>query len=252
MSKISEKFPIHERIEKTDLSFEYFSIIILGLLCILLAIKAIQFSLNLNNTENTETIFVIAGAVLSLYALVFQVHKIIRAWKVVPIVNLTTKVNGNDVTITCSLNNAGKKTLYPLLTNLYISESIPKKDDDIITFEFEPITQHRIYYEKNKRCYDCIVSRHCKNEVKSFDHKEKNPPVTFPKCTSEKFQNTLRYCCNLKLLSYVSLLYLMPKETFKEDIVIRIDKPGYYRAFVIYTDIEWNDCTCSSSTFSII
>lgn len=248
MSKLSNKFPIHKRAKKNNLTFEYVSIGILILLFITIVIGAIILR---SSFKQTDAIFVFAGALLSLYALVFQLHKAIQDSKVVVQVKLTAKVTGDDALITCSITNAGTKTLYPFLTNLYISESIPETDNNVIRYKFEPITQHSFYRRNNEECFDCIVSRHCKKEAQKFNAKDNNPPVTFPECSHDEFRNTLRYCCNLKLLSYVSLLHIMPKETFKEDTVISIKKPGYYRAFVIYLDKDWDDCTCSSTTFKI-
>lgn len=196
---------------------------------------------------NSVNIASIAGAVVALYALIWQLHTAIKANKILASLELNTSVNGTYVTISCSITNVGTKSIYPYLTNLYVSEGIEKDENNIKRYIFEAITEHQINRNTGE-CFDCEIAEHCKKE--RID--ETTGKITFPPCKEDSpFKNKLRYCCNLRQLSYFTLVHIMSKETFREDVVLKIPTPGVYRAFVIYTGKEWDDCICSTAIFRI-
>lgn len=247
MSKPSEKFPIHKKIKKNELIFEY---IMIGVLVLFFSYLVIYVLKIFPNFTARFDIIPVATAFLSLYALLWQVHSAIKSRKEIVSVSIDAKVKDKNVVISCSITNDGTKSIYPFLTNLYINSAKYEKVDGVTRFLFEPITQHELSRLEKNECFDCKIAQHCKKEGKELSEGENEPTVTFPKCMTG-FEKTTRYCCNLEQLSYVSLLHIMPKETFKQDIVLNIPEPGYYRAFVIYTDKDWDDCTCSSTVFKI-
>lgn len=226
--------------------------ILLGILVVLL-VYLIVYAFNLWPQITCKTnLTAVAGIVVSLYALVWQLHSAIKAKRVIVSLGLTAKVKENDVIISASITNAGTKSIYPLFTNLYISEGIEREAGELKEYEFEPVTEHEINVLKGKGvCFDCAIATQCKKEAAdSFEGK--NVHVCFPELEPESpFVNTVRYAYNLKMLSHHSLIHIMPNESFSEETVFTIKKAGYYRIFMIYTDKEWKDCICKSIVIRI-
>lgn len=245
MSKKNTNIPrVHKKVKKKDMLFEYILIIILAVVFVYLVIYIFNIFPKITNGVNIASV---AGAVVALYALIWQLHTAIKANKVLASLELTTSVNGKFVTISCSVTNVGTKSIYPYLTNLYVSEGIEKDESGIKRYIFEAITEHQINRNTGE-CFDCEVAEHCKNERVD----ETTGKITFPPCKEDSpFKNKLRYCCNLRQLSYFTLVHIMSKETFREDVVLEIPAPGVYRAFVIYTGKEWDDCICSTAIFRV-
>lgn len=235
---------IHKKVKKKDMLFEYILIAILAVVFVYLVIYIFNFCPVITNNVNIASV---AGAVIALYALIWQLHTAIKANKVLASLDLTASVKGEYVTISCSVTNVGTKSIYPYLTNLYVSEGIEKEEGGINRYIFEPITEHQINRNTGE-CFDCKVAEYCKNEKVN----EATGKITFPPCDeNSSFKNKLRYCCNLRQLSYFTLVHIMAKETFREDVVLKIPTPGVYRAFVIYTGKEWDDCICSTKIFKV-
>ena len=161
--------------------------------------------------------------------------------------NLVTDVEENFVKLSCSITNSGTKSIYPYLTNLYISEGNESSaNESIHRYLFESITEHQIDRSTGE-CFDCKLAQHCKSE----EVNETTGKISFPECEDDSFEDNIRYCCNLRQLSYFTIVHIMPKETFREEIFLKINKPGVYRAFIIYTGKEWDDCICTSQVFRI-
>lgn len=245
MSKKNTNIPkVHKKVKKKDMLFEYILIVILAVVFIYLVIYIFNICPKITNEVNIASV---AGAVIALYALVWQLHTAIKANKVLASLELTTSVNGSYVTISCSVTNVGTKSIYPYLTNLYVSEGIEKDESGVKRYIFEAITEHQINRDTGE-CFDCEIAEHCKNERIN----ETTGKITFPPCKEgSPFKDKLRYCCNLRQLSYFTLVHIMSKETFREDVVLQIPTSGVYRAFVIYTGKEWDDCICSNTIFRV-
>ncbi len=157
--------------------------------------------------------------------------------------------------------------------------------DNIKAYKFQQITEHicckdedGCVYEKRctgkdeckdkKRCklkdnlengYFCRIARECLYEgyaelgnIPNRNKEGESKSTLFPICNPDKFPddarfaNKVKYAYNCRLLSYHSLLYIAPNETFSENMVFTIPKPGYYRIIVIYTDKKWKECICKS------
>lgn len=235
---------VHKKVKKKDMLFEYILIGILVTVFIYLVIYIFNIWPAITTGINIASV---AGAVVALYALVWQLHSAIKSAKVLVSLNLNATVENEYVTISCAITNTGTKSIYPYLTNLYISEGIEKTENNVSKYIFEAITEHQIDRSTGE-CFDCQIAEHCKKE--NVD--ENTGKITFPSCSDgSPFKNKLRYCCNLRQLSYFTLVHIMPKETFREDVVLKISSPGVYRAFVIYTGKEWDDCICTTTIFRI-
>lgn len=250
---------VHKKVKKKEMLFEYILLGILGLLLLYLIIYALNLFPAITSKVNIITV---AGVFVAGYTLVWQLYSAIKAKRVVVTLGLNISVNKQDVIISASITNNGTKSIYPLLTNVYISEGIidPKGDPKgkIKTIIFEPVTDHNQSALGGKEpCFDCLVCQQCKNDAQQALNTNNNlvtpnfPPLKEVEGGVSPYKDTLRLAYNLRLLSFNSLIHIMPKETFTEEAVIRITKPGYYRAFMIYTDKEWKDCICRSSVFSI-
>lgn len=234
---------VHPSVKKRDMVFEY---VLIGILVAFLVYILLDTMAVFPNFLSKFRLTSIAGTCIALYALVWQLHSAIKASKVLVSIKLSTDVDGGFVKITCSITNTGTKSIYPYLTNLYINEGIEIKGKKSVNeYKFEPLTEHRISRDTGE-CFDCKIAEFCKS--KPVGEKGK---IVFPECESAEFLDTIRYCCNIRQLSYYSLVHIMPGETFTEDVVLNIEKPGVYRAFVIYTGKEWDDCICTTQIFRI-
>jgi len=243
MRKRSSNIPrVHRKVKKKDMLFEYILIAILAVFFIYLLL----YSFNIWSTRKAQ-VAPVAGAVVALYALVWQLHSAIKASKVLASIDLDIVVDAEMVTISCSISNIGTKSIYPYLTNLYISEGIEKNENGVIKYDFEGITEHQVDRSTGE-CFDCQVAEYCKKE--SID--DSSGKISFPPCADDSpFKDKMRFCCNLRQLSYFTLVHIMPKESFRQDVILKITNPGVYRAFAIYTGKEWDDCICTTKLFKI-
>ena len=243
MSKKSSNIPkVHKKVKKKDMLFEYILIAILAVFFIYLLLYIFDVWPTI-----TTKVAPVAGAVVALYALIWQLHSAIRANKVLASIDIDIAVDAEMVTISCLISNIGTKSIYPYLTNLYISEGIEKNENGVIRYDFEGITEHQVDRSTGE-CFDCQVADHCKNEFIN----DSSGKISFPPCEDDSlFKNKLRFCCNLRQLSYFTLVHIMPKETFRQDVILKIPRPGVYRAFAIYTGKEWDDCICTTKLFRI-
>lgn len=243
MSKKSSNIPkVHKKVKKKDMLFEYILIAILAVFFIYLLLYIFDVWPTI-----TTKVAPVAGAVVALYALIWQLHSAIRANKVLASIDIDIAVDAEMVTISCLISNIGTKSIYPYLTNLYISEGIEKNENGVIRYDFEGITEHQVDRSTGE-CFDCQVADHCKNEFIN----DSSGKISFPPCEDDSlFKNKLRFCCNLRQLSYFTLVHIMPKETFRQDVILKIPRPGVYRVFAIYTGKEWDDCICTTKLFRI-
>lgn len=243
MSKKSSNIPkVHKKVKKKDMLFEYILIAILAVFFVYLLLYIFDIWPTI-----TTKVAPVAGAVIALYALIWQLHSAIRSSKVLASIDIDIAVDAQMVTISCSISNIGTKSIFPYLTNLYISEGIEKNENGVIRYDFEDITEHQVDRSSGE-CFDCKIAEHCKNELIN----DTSDKISFPPCRDDSpFKNKLRFCCNLRQLSYFTLVHIMPKETFRQDVILKIPNSGVYRAFAIYTGKEWDDCICTTKLFTI-
>ena len=246
---------VHKKVKKKEMLFEYILLSILVLLLLYLLIYAFNLFPKITSKVNIITV---AGGFVAAYALVWQLYSAIKAKRVVVSLGLNISVNKQDVIISASITNDGTKSIYPLLTNVYISEGIDDKKGEINTIKFEPVTEHNQSTLGGKEpCFDCLVCQQCKSDAEQALNRNLNvvtpkfPPLKEIDGGGSPYKETIRLAYNLRLLSFNSLIHIMPKETFTEEAVFTITRPGFYRAFMIYTDKEWKDCICRSSVFKI-
>lgn len=240
MKKSSHIPPIHKRAKKNDLWFPYTLIGVLGTFLILITLHTLNIFPSFTTNINLAGI---AGAFVAVYALVWQIYTMIKAQKVVAKLDLIPHVDNTYVMLSCSITNMGTKSIYPYMVNLYVDEGMFCEEESV--YVFDPITNHKINRGTGE-VFDCHLAEYCKCEAVGEDGH-----IEFPKCQDEKFKNCKRYCCNLRQLSHYTLVHIIPGETFKEDVVIKIDKEGVYRATLIFTGKGYNDCICASSKFRI-
>ena len=195
MSKKSSNIPkVHKKVKKKDMLFEYILITILAVFFVYLLLYIFDIWPTI-----TTKVAPVAGAVIALYALIWQLHSAIRASKVLASIDIDIAVDAQMVTISCSVSNIGTKSIYPYLTNLYISEGIEKNENGVIRYDFEGITEHQVDRSTGE-CFDCKVAEHCKKELIN----DTSGKISFPPCGDDSpFKNKLRFCCNLRQLSYL-------------------------------------------------
>ena len=249
------QYYIHKNVKKKEMVFEYVLLGILGVLLIYLVIYAFNLFPSITAKVNIITV---GSAIVASYALVWQLYSAIKAKRVVVSLGLDVAVNKHDVIISASLTNVGTKSIYPLLTNIYISEGIVEPQENVDIIKFEPVTDHNQgALGGQEPCFECLVCQQCKNDAEQARNRNINvvspnfPPLQVIDGGVSPYKDTLRLAYNLRLLSFNSLIHIMPKETFTEEAVFKITKAGYYRVFMIYTDKEWKDCICRSSVFII-
>ena len=241
MKKVNHIPPIHQKAKKNDMWFPYTSIGLLFAFLILTIIHTLNFFPSFTLKVNLTNI---AGSFIAIYALVWQIYNAIKAQKVVAKLELIPYVENSYVMFSCTITNMGTKSIYPYMVNLYVDEGVFSEADSI--YIFDPITNHKIDRGTGE-VFDCHLAEHCKSENVGEDGH-----IEFPKCQDKMFNDCERYCCNLRQLSHFTLVHIVPGETFKEDVVMKIDTEGVYRATLIFTGKSYNDCICTSSVFRII
>lgn len=249
----SPNYLIHKRVKKKEMIFEYTLMGVLGLLVVYLIIYAVGLFPNITSKFN---ITAVGGVFVATYALIWQLYSAIKAKQVIVTLGLNATVKGKDVLISASITNAGSKSIYPLLTNLYINEGIVEQVGNINVVKYESVTEHNFNQLAGKEpCFDCAVAQQCRRDAqRAFEDSTGIDAPAFPPQKADdalRFKDTLRFAYNLRLLSYHSLIHVMPKETFSEEAIFTLSKSGYYRIFMIYTDKEWKDCICKSAVVKI-
>ena len=243
---------IHKKVKKKEMIFEYTLLSVLSLLLIFLIVYGLDIWPSF--TSNTDYVIVI-GVFIAIYTLVWQVYSAIKAKRVVVDLGLNVSAKGLDILVTASITNAGNKSIYPLMTNLYISEGVlDDSHNDAQAIKFPSVTEHNMNMLDGNPCFECAVSKLCKEEAEEAKRNSQNIEPKFPPCNKaeeKEFKDTVAFAYNMKLLSYSSLIHVMPNETFTDEAVISLPKPGYYRIFMIYTDKEWKDCICRSSVVKV-
>lgn len=241
LKKNSNIPPVHKKVKKKDLLVPVALIVVLVIFLVIIIIHTFKFFPSFTKNYNLAGI---AGAFVAVYALIWQIYSTMKARKIVVRLELIPKVEGTNVTFSCSVNNAGTKSIYPYMVNLYIDEGVFNAKKSL--YEFDPITNHTID-RRTGEVFDCHLAQFCKKE----DVLE-NGCIGFPPCQDDKFITCDRYCFNLRQLSHYTLVHIMPNETFSEDLVMEIKKDGVYRVTLIYTGKDYDDCICATKKFRIL
>jgi len=183
----------------------------------------------------------IVSVFVATYALIWQLYSVIKSKKVIITLGLDVKIEKTDITLSCSVTNSGTKAIYPYLVNLYVEKGVFNSNKNI--YEFDNCLDHR--FDDKGEVFDCKLAEHCKNEKCSAEQ------ISFPQNANSIFEKTVKYCYNVRQLSHFSLVHIAPGEAFREDIVIQLKESGVYRAILIYTGKNYNDCICRTIKFKI-
>jgi hypothetical protein len=146
-------------------------------------------------------------------------------------IHVGVNVIDNYAIINCTIENMGRKRIIP--QNVYIFVDVGIEKDNLITFPF------CLKHEQGEN--DCIMGKKCKaGGVNSF------PVDILPDEFRDKFHKSI----NLKHLSTDSVKFIDPGESFSEDAVLNINKPGVYRVIAVWTSVN-ADCLCFTKQFII-
>lgn len=186
----------------------------------------------------------VAVVCLAAYTLIWEFYVVIKTSKSYIVdLKLEVKKESDLVLFSCNLTNAGKKIIYPYLVNLYIEEG--KENPVTNIYEFDKCLDHRIDRTTGE-AFDCHLAEHFRAE-----QVDENGEITFPKCLDRAYSNLIRCAYNLRSLSHFSIVHILPNESFHEDVVVKLKKSGVYRAILIYTGKDWDDCICTTQNFVI-
>ena len=228
---------VHKKARRRDIWISY---LIIGFLLIFLGFLSIHI-LDLNETISDLPLVGIASAFMSFLALLWQVSNLIASKKVIVDLSLTANLTDDNVILTSIIKNIGSKSIYPHMVNLYIDDGV--LIDGI--YQFDRIIEHP---PKGKGEFYCKLAHHYRDHDVYSDKCLIDLPKTID---CETFCEINKYCVNLRQLSFYSLEHIMPGESFREDTVIKINKPGIYRAILYYSDKNWKDCSCRSVVFEV-
>lgn len=154
--------------------------------------------------------------------------------------NVSVLDDGN-VLFDATIQNEGLETIRPQYTKLYIDQGL----DGIHTvyeYGFPFILEHM-----NNGDDDCVLCTRCKKE------KNGNYPIdSIPEPYQSKMTaGELQYgCFEMKHLSEKSIKYIRAHEHFQEDLILKFNKSGVYRATLVV--ITHNaDCQCATKQFYV-
>lgn len=187
-----------------------------------------QFSARINIIDS-------ASVFVALYALVWQISEAMKSKRILIKLAMDIEMDDKYINVSCSLSNVGTVSIYPYMVNLYIDKGIYNHASNV--YEFDGYLNHRTD-EDNDEVFDCKLAEHCKKE------KSTSGKITFPGCVEKKFKSSHVFCHNIRPLSHFTLVHVMPGETFNENIVLNLLPPGVYRATMIYTGKNYDDCIC--------
>lgn len=226
---------VHIKARRRDTWISHLIICILLIFLVFMVIYIFDIEPNISELPLAS----ISSAFIAFLALVWQISNLIIGKKVIAELRLDAKCSNDNIILTSTIKNIGSKSIYPFMVNLYIDEGTAING----IYRFDRITEHP---PKGKGDFYCKLAHH----YRSADVYNNNGLVTLPKVIDKSmFPKTKRYCLNLRQLSYFSLEHIMPGESFREDTVIQIKKPGIYRAILYYSDKNWKDCSCRSVVF---
>lgn len=188
--------------------------------------------------------FAMFTIILSIVTILERSYKnfVQKQYRIIP--TLTVSISDNThVKINASIHNSGSIRLEPDNISLFVDSGVLNLDTKKYDFPF--LLKHE--QKEGRQKYDCILSEYCQSG-KSFypkDIVDNDPP-------NNNFKECFRMCYKLLHLSAESILYIDSGETFSEDIIIKLDTSGVYRAILIVTAKNKDcDCTCTSQQFVI-
>lgn len=150
-------------------------------------------------------------------------------------------LNDGNVLFDATIQNEGLVTVRPQYTRLYIDQGLPS-EGPVYKYGFPFILEH-----KNSGDNDCVLCTRCKIEG------NQNYPIdSLPdKYKSEMISGKLYCgCFVMEHLSEKSIKYIRAHERFQEDVILKFDTSGVYRAILVV--ITHNaDCQCATKQFYV-
>ena len=151
-------------------------------------------------------------------------------------ITLTIESDKGYTIITCGIANRDTRRIKPKDIYLFIERGIqPSDSDEVARFPF------LLFHEgKNK---DCALGAICKlpDKLEKFpDHIIKD----------DAYKIGERKVIRLDELCQEGRHYIDPGEEFSEDVTMKFNETGVYRATVIWTS-EKDDCICASKEFVV-
>jgi hypothetical protein len=233
--------PINKRAKRNRYLMPIISIVFL---VIFITGVIVLFLGNFPKITKTFNIVDVATVCIAAYALIWRFSVVIKTSKSY-IVKLKLKIKKENglVLLSCDIKNVGKKIIYPYLINLYIDKGIENPETHI--YDFDKCLDHNIHRADGED-FDCHLVKYCRKE-----EVEDGGEITSPPCLDKAYSHEIRYAYNLRSLSHFSLVHIIPNEYFHQDVVVKLDNPGVYRAILIYTGKKWDDCICTTRNFII-
>lgn len=219
-------------------------LVLLLLVSIISVILIVQKAITPLSQWKPAEFFSIFTIILTTVTILERSYKsfIQKQYRVIP--TLTVSISDNThVKINASIHNAGTIRLEPDNISIFVDSGVFNPETKKYDFPF--LLKHE--QKGNKQKYDCILSEYCQSG-KEFYPKDivDNDPE------NNNFKNCFRMCYKLSHLSAESILYIDSGEIFSENIIIKLETPGVYRAILIVTvKNKTCDCTCTSQQFVI-
>lgn len=237
-----DNHPNHIANVMTYLRFRWLLVLLLIIAVLSIILIILRFT-QLSQWKPAEFIAV-TTLILTVFAILERSYKNFtqRQYRILPKLEISV-MSDNHVKMTGSVQNVGTVEIEPDNISIFLDSGVFNPGNR--KYEFPFLLKHETKGRKQK--YDCILSEYCQagNEFYPSD-------IVNSDKINERFKNTHRTCYKLYHLSAESILYIGSGEIFTEDIVVKFDNPGVYRAILIVTAKDKAcDCICTSQQFVI-
>lgn len=155
-------------------------------------------------------------------------------------ISVNTRVNGNDVIITCTVENKGTTCIKNIGLFAFIDQ--PVLNEKTRAYEYNDVLCHKYDDKKGKLRPFCALSEQCiKNYKQEYPHELKEKP----------YDNKFYGYKKMDFLSNNSVMYMNPGERFSEDFTFNL-KEGVYRVIVVgRVNKGYKKCMCANKQFII-
>ena len=159
-------------------------------------------------------------------------------------VSLETQQNGDYTVFSCSIQNIGNKEIGLNNTFLFVDQGVYNSNNQ--SYEF-PFLQKKYLGIAGIADEDCIGCALCRKGIAKYPKDATHISEFYKESGITPFCE----CYPLHHLSSKSILYMSPKETFTEELVLTL-KPGVYRAILMCVpDQNTCDCMCCNKCFCV-
>ena len=159
-------------------------------------------------------------------------------------VSLEAQQSGDNTVFSCSVQNIGDKEIRLKNTYLFIDQGVYNTVNH--SYEF-PFLQKKFLGIAGIADEDCIGCDLCKKGIAKYP--KDTPHIS--KFYNESGIIPFCECYPLYHLSSESILCMAPKETFTEELVVKLE-PGVFRAILMCVpDPKTCDCMCCNKCFCV-